>query len=138
MNVNVQTKKAEAVLRMEALVNALDLDPKLNEIKEGKRYCSNHNLVKPILQPIEDDAELLNLVKQFETKRKAYVYHVILSGASLTFLYVNDFEEDWEYDWYSPEGGYISAYVYNMLIPELSETGDVFIDSVDGIIARIA
>ena len=73
--------------------------------------------------------EQKEIVSEFEQEYYALVYHVIHNftefGELLTFFYVSDDDEEWEYDRADLKEGYACAYVKNLTDDICSEFGSV-------------
>lgn len=79
------------------------------------------------------------IVKDFEEKHNAVVYHMIHNifefGECYSILYVSQDEDEWQSDRYDIEDGYAIAYVYNKDCPEFSEFGSIGIrPSIGGLV----
>lgn len=132
---------AEAVLRMKALQDNFDLNPKiLQYLEEGKLYYSYRisGWANGCIDTIDYDERYAKAVNDFEEKTGNYVYHVIETKSMgqvrevdtgsavisylekadadpvtmLTLLYVSSDDEDWMTE--RLEGDYIAAYVMNL------------------------
>ena len=81
------------------------------------------------------------IIKQFEEKNNALVYHMIhnkfIFGECYTILYVSDDEYEWEDDIEDIKSGYVFSYVENIDDPVCSEFGSVAIKSQFGGLVRI-
>ncbi len=122
MKITREQKKAEALKRMEFL----QLHP--NTLKEFKQQnVVNYSESYGILYWL--DEKWTTLVKDFEIKHNALVYHVIHNytefGEILTLLYVSDYQKEWENDWEDLKQGYACAYVVNLDDDWCSEFGSV-------------
>ncbi len=77
-----------------------------------------------------DDEDLgdtfTGILNNFNSKYPDYhVYHMIeLGGPRLAIMYVGPIEDEWD-DERMDDEGYLSCYVYNALIPDYSEFGEV-------------
>ena len=137
MNVSMENKKAEAIKRMKALdlykpyINLFEKDNKifLSEMTGG-------------VYEFDDDEELNAKVKAFEAEHDALVYHVIRTmtqfGELYNFLYVSDYEEEWEMDNADIADGYAMAYVWNKTDEWCSEFGSIGVRGKFGGIVRTA
>lgn len=118
-----ERKKEEALLRMK----------KIGIFPETIKQFEREDLVSQSLPPIGAcywiEGEQLKRVKEFEQKYNALVYFVIHSyttiGEMESYLYVSDYEEEWETDRNDLENGSTLAYVYNLDAPECSEFGSI-------------
>ena len=91
----------------------------------------------------EIEQYLKKCVKEFEEKHNALVYAVTHEytdfGECYDFLYISDYEEDWDEMLY-PQGNmyYVFAYVWNKTDDWCSEFGTIGIRSFGGGIKRVA
>lgn len=137
MTVSKETKKAEAIKRMKMLdlynPYILSFDKKdeifMSEMTGGV-YEFNEN------------TELIDKVREFEEENNALVYHIIHTftgfGELYSFLYVSDYQEEWEMDNEDISEGYALAYVWNKDVPEFSEFGSIGVRGKFGGIIRTA
>ncbi len=132
MKITREQKKVEALKRMAFL----QLHP--NTLKEFKQNVVNYSESYGILYWL--DEKWTTLVKDFEIKHKALVYHVIHNytefGELLTLLYVGDDQDEWENDWEDLKLGYACAYVVNLDDDWCSEFGSVGIKPQFGGLVR--
>ena len=131
-----ENKKKEALKRMEKLglfkpcIKAFD---KYDELQ----------LTEPTggLYEFNDNEELNAKVKEFEAEYDALVYHVIHTytqfGELFNFLYVSDYEEEWEMDNADIEDGYAMAYVWNKSDDWMSEIGSIVVSERFGGLVRV-
>ena len=139
MKVSREIKKVEAIKRMKELglfapcINAFKRDEvQLSEPTGG-------------LYEFSSDKELTAKVQGFEKKNNALVYHVIhtpmrLDGEVMdmyNFLYVSDYQEEWEVDNADIKEGYVFAYVWNKTIDYFSEFGSIAVKGMFGGLVRI-
>lgn len=138
---NREMQKKEAIKRLELLEKEFEgqLNPDiLKNFKEGKP-CYSYvaaDGTTAYIDPIDNDPGYTELTAEFEEQHEALVYHVIVSGTMLSFLYVNSYEDEWEFQ-RKMSGGVIFAYGYNMLDPELSEFGSIQVSVRNGVLVRI-
>ena len=137
MKVSMAIKKAEAIKRMKALdlyspyIKAFEKDDEifLSEMTGGVYEFSNED-------------ELKVKVKEFEAENNALVYHVIHTftqfGELYNFLYISDYEEEWEMDNEDIAAGYALAYVWNVTDEWCSEIGSIGVRGKFGGIVRTA
>lgn len=135
MKITIEMKKQEAVARMKSL----KLYPNIiREFEEKDVINLSEN--GGILYWLSDEQK--QYVKEFEETYNTLVYHVIRSftefGELLTFLYVSDEQEEWEYDREDLKGGYTCAYVKNLDEDLFSEFGSVGIRMQFGGLVRTA
>ncbi len=134
MKVPFERKKQEALERMKMLnlfenaIRDFQQDNKVNMSECGFLYWL--------------DEEQTKMVSEFETEHNALVYHVIHNytefGELLTFFYVSDQEEEWEYDRADLKDGYACAYVKNLDEDAFSEFGSVAFKEQFGGLVRTA
>ena len=115
MNVSKEIKKAEAINRMKELGL---FAPCIKAFKRGEVQLS-----EPTggLYEFSSDKELTATVQEFEKENNALVYHVIHTPAMIdgeamdmyNFLYVSDYQEEYEMDNADIKEGYVLAYVEN-------------------------
>ena len=122
MKITMEQKKIEALERMKTL----KLYP--NVIKEfEEENVVNMSENGGFLYWLNDEQK--EIVSDFEAEHDALVYHVIHDftgfGELLTFLYVSDYEEEWEDDREDLKVGYALAYVKNLTDDYCSEFGSI-------------
>lgn len=134
MKVLFERKKQEALDRMKML----NLYP--NIIKEFQQDNTVNMSELGFLYWLTDEQK--EYVSEFETEHDALVYHVIHNytefGELLTFFYVSDQEEEWEYDRADLKDGYACAYVKNLDEDAFSEFGSVAFKEQFGGLVRTA
>ena len=135
MNITNEQKKQEALERMKML----SLYP--NIIREfEKDGIVNMSENGGFLYWLDDEQK--EFVSDFEEENNALVYHVIHNyteaGEMLTFLYVSDYEEEWEADRDDLKEGYTCAYVKNLDADWCSEFGSIGIKPQFGGLVRTA
>lgn len=135
MKTTMEQKKIEALERM----RTLKLYP--NIIKEfEKENIVNMSENGGFLYWLTDEQK--EIVSAFEAEHDALVYHVIHDftgfGELLTFFYVSDYEEEWEYDREDLKNGYACAYVKNLTDDMCSEFGSVCFKQQFGGLVRTA
>ena len=134
MKVPFERKKQEALDRMKML----NLYP--NIIKEFQQDNTVNMSELGFLYWLTDEQK--QYVSEFETEHDALVYHVIHNytefGELLTFFYVSDHEEEWEYDRADLKDGYACAYVKNLDEDAFSEFGSVAFKEQFGGLVRTA
>ena len=139
MNVSREIKKEEAIKRMKELGLFAPC------IKAFKR--DEVQLSEPTggLYEFSSDKELTAKVQEFEKENNALVYHVIhthmmLDGEEMdmyNFLYVSDYQEEWEMDQNDIKEGYALVYVWNKTIDYFSEFGSIAVKEKFGGLVRI-
>lgn len=135
MKTTNEQKKIEALERM----RTLKLYP--NIIKEfEKENVVNMSENGGFLYWLNDEQK--EIVAEFEQEHNALVYHVIHDftgfGELLTFFYVSDDDEEWEYDREDLKAGYACAYVKNLTDDMCSEFGSVCFKQQFGGLVRTA
>lgn len=135
MKTTNEQKKIEALERM----RTLKLYP--NIIKEfEKENIVNMSENGGFLYWLTDEQK--EIVSDFEAEHDALVYHVIHDftgfGELLTFFYVSDDDEEWEYDREDLKAGYACAYVKNLTDDMCSEFGSVCFKQQFGGLVRTA
>ena len=134
MNVSMEIKKQEAIDRMKTL----GIFPQtIKQFKGGQVSYSE----PPLGGNFWLDEEQKKIVKEFEEEHNALVYFAIRSytefGKLDSFLYVSDYEEEWEMDREDIVDGYVISYVYNYDIPEYSEIGSIVVQNRFGGLVRV-
>jgi hypothetical protein len=134
MTVSKETKKAEAIKRMKMLnlyTSYIEAFEKKDEI-----------FMSEMTGGVYENTELIDKVREFEEENNALVYHVIRTftgfGELYSFLYVSDYQEEWEMDNEDISEGYALAYVWNKDMPEFSEFGSIGVKGKFGGIVRTA
>ena len=78
------------------------------------------------------DGEDLERIRTIEEACDGLVYMVVRSyttdGKMDAFLFVSDYEEEWEYDHEDIQDGIVFAYVYNYDDPDFSEFGSICVE----------
>ena len=134
--VSRENKKAEAIKRMKAL----GLFKPCIKVFESRDEVQ---LTEPTggLYEFSDDAELNAKIKDFEAEYNALVYHVIHTytqfGEFYSFLFVSDYEEEWEMDNEDVKDGYAIAYVWNKSDDWCSEMGSIVVQERFGGLVRV-
>lgn len=125
-------QKLEAVKRMEKLNFSNDIIEKMkkNDIcKSLMGFCFRLN------------EEEIEMVRDWEEKTGNFVYHLTYDeydfGNCYTFLYVSEYQEEWESDRFEMNSNRICAYVKNLTVSEFSEIGFVLIIPIFEGILRI-
>lgn len=140
-NVLRENKKEEAIKRMVTLGLFKPC------IKAFTKY-DEVQLSEPTggLYEFADDVELNEKVQEFEREHDALVYHVIHSPIRIdgivmdmyNFLYVSDYEEEYDMDNDDIADGYAMAYVWNKTDDFLSEFGSIAVQERIGGLVRVA
>lgn len=140
MNISREIKKAEAINRMKELglfAPCIKVFKSRDEVQLSEQTGG--------LYEFSVDRELTAKVQEFERKNNALVYHVIhtpmrLDGEAMdmyNFLYVSDYQEEWEVDNADIKEGYVFAYVWNKTIDYFSEFGSIAVKGMFGGLVRI-
>lgn len=135
-NVSRENKKVEAINRMKVLglfypcIKSFEIRDEVqqSEITGG-------------LYEFSGDEELNAKIKEFEEEHNALVYHVIHTytqfGELYSFLFVSDYEEEWEMDNEDVKDGYAIAYVWNKSDDWMSEMGSIVVKEKFGGLVRV-
>ena len=86
---------------------------------------------------VSSHEEFSRIVREFETKYGAYVYHCLVNGDLLTMLYVGKNVEDWDQLSPAPNGDVVYAAVYNTAY-HFVEFGYIQLDRLSKTLIRIA
>lgn len=140
MNVSREIKKVEAINRMKELglfAPCIKAFKSRDEVQLSEQTGG--------LYEFSADRELTAKVQEFERKNNALVYHVIhilmrLDGEVMdmyNFLYVSDYQEEWEMDQNDIKEGYALVYVWNKTIDYFSEFGSIAVKEKFGGLVRI-
>lgn len=140
MNVSKEIKKVEAINRMKELglfAPCIKAFKSRDEVQLSEQTGG--------LYEFSADRELTAKVQEFERKNNALVYHVIhtlmrLDGEVMdmyNFLYVSDYQEEWEMDQNDIKEGYALVYVWNKTIDYFSEFGSIAVKEKFGGLVRI-
>ena len=136
MCISKETKKVEAIKRMQML--GLH-KPCITAFKNRDEVWLSEYTGG--LYEFSDNAELVEKVREFEEEYNALVYHVIHSptgfGDLYNFLYVSNYEEEWEMDNANITDGYAMAYVWNKTVDWCSEFGTIAVTERFGGIVRV-
>lgn len=132
----IEERKSEAIKRMEAL----KLDKTcINAFKKGNVWMSETKF--GALYEI-NDKNVIQKIKDFEKEHDCTVYHCIHNylefGECYSFLYVSNYEDEWESDNEDLKEGYPIVYVWNVDEEDFSEFGSIGIKSVFGGLVRTA
>lgn len=136
MQITRERKVEEAVKRMKALHISDDAIKQF--VQEGTVMVSEPPL--GALYWIDD--ELKQLVQQFEQEYNALVYLVVRCYSTLgkmdSFLYISDYDEEWEMDNEDVGAGYAMTYTHNYDAPYCSEFGSIGVKERFGGLIRTA
>ena len=109
------------------------------ESAQEKNETENYNMTEVLSKT--EDIDVTEKVMEFENKYNALVYHVIHTltefGELYHFLYVSDYDEEWEMDNDDIKDNYVMCYVWNKDIPEFSEFGTIAVRQKFGGIVRV-
>lgn len=138
MNTTREQKKSKAL----ELMKTLDIyKPYIKAFKDNDTICVFENFGGYY---IDKDSKLYDEIKNFEEENDCLVYAVTHEytdfGECYDFLFVSDYEDEWEYIIsYSDQNRHvILSYVLNNDMPDCSEFGDITIQSFGGGVRRIA
>lgn len=130
-----EDKKTEAIKRMKLLklhdnvIEEFQEEDKLN-VSEGSGFLY-----------WASDAQQ-EMARKFEAENNAVVYHIlhniVCGDEHLAFLYVSDYEDEWEYDREDLKSGYPLAYVKNLSCDFCSEFGSIGVEPSFGGLKRTA
>lgn len=136
MNISREMKKEEALKRMVALDLFL---PCIQAFKNRDEVQLSE--MTGGLYEFSDDTELVAKVKEFEEEYNALVYHVIHTftqfGELYNFLFVSDYEEEYEMEWEDLKDNYVFAYVWNKTDEWCSEFGTIAVQQKFGGLTRV-
>lgn len=124
-----QIKECLVRLKLSGLCNEVIAD-----FQQGQLYKTEQ---LGILYYVNDKEK--TVVKEFEKKNNAVVYHILHSntefGELLALLYVSRYKEEWELDRKDLEDNIALSYVYNVDCPEFSEFGSIgFVQRFGGLV----
>ena len=137
MNITIENKKAKAI----ELMKKLDIyKPYIKGFEKDNTVCFYENFGGFWAW---QEPELMEKIKAFEEKHNVLVYAVTHEytefGESYDFLYISDYEEEWDEMLYSQGNMYYAfAYVWNVDDEFCSEFGTIGIRSFGGGIKRVA
>ncbi len=130
-------KKEEAIKRMKALGL---YKPYITFFEKNDKIFMSE--MTGGVYEFDDNEELVAKVKAFEEEYDALVYHVIRTltqfGELYSFLFVSQYEEEWEMDNADIQNGYALVYVWNKTDEWCSEFGSIGIAERFGGLVRIA
>lgn len=141
MNISKEFKKDEAIKRMKELglfAPCIKAFKDRNEVQLSEATGG--------LYEFSADKELTAKVAEFEKKNNAFVYHVIHSPIKIdsefmdmySFLYVSDYEEEYEADNEDIKEGYVFTYTWNKTFDYFSEFGSIAVKPMFGGLIRIS
>lgn len=134
--VSIENKKAEAIKRMKILGLFKPCIRAFEKYDEVQLTEPNGGLYE-----FGDNEELNAKIKEFEEEHNALVYHVIHNytqfGELYSFLFVSDYEEEWEMDNEDVKDGYAVAYVWNKSDDWCSEMGSIVVQEKFGGLVRV-
>lgn len=137
-----QKQKQEALERMKLL----QIMPQVrNDFKNNDRlyYSERLNAIfNATLYWVDNKPEFVNLIKEFENKYNALVYHAQLThlefGDCLALLYVSNQEEEWSQDKRDILEGYAFSFVKNLSDEMFDDFGTIGIKPSMGGVVRTA
>ena len=136
MNISREIKKEEAIKRMEALGL---FAPCVKAFKDRNEV----QLTEPTggLYEFSSNEDLTAKVQEFENEHNALVYHVIhthtMEMDMYNFLFVSDYDDEWEMENEDIKYGYVFAYVWNTTVDYFSEFGSIAVQGRFGGLVRI-
>ena len=137
-----EKQKQEALKRMKMLKLMPEV---IKDFEKNNRvyYSERQNaMFNAVLYWLDNEDKFVELVKEFEKKHNALVYHCQLThlefGDCLSLLYVSAQEEEWEQDRQYLNEGFPIVYVANLDYEEYSEFGSIGVKPSMGGIARTA
>lgn len=140
MKITREIKKVEAIKRMKELGL---FAPCIKAFKDRNEV----QLSEPTggLYEFSADKELTTKVKEFEEQNNALVYHVIHSPIKIdgdfmdmyNFLFVSDYEEEFEVDNNDIKHGCVFTYTWNKTFDYFSEFGSIAVKPMFGGLVRI-
>lgn len=97
-----EKQKEEALVRL-SMLHVLPQVKKDFEKKDVVYYSERqNNIFNAVLYTIGEDSKYMPIIKEFEDKHNALVYHCQLThttfGDLLSMFYVSDSEDEWGYD----------------------------------------
>ena len=133
----MEIKKSEAINRMKVL----DLYKPYITLFEKDNQIFMSEMTGGVYE-FNDNEELKAKIKAFEEEHNALVYHVIHTmtsfGELYNFLYISDYQDEWEMDNEDIKDGYALAYVWNKTDEWCSEFGSIGVQGRFGGIVRVA
>jgi len=121
MKISREEKKMEAVARMKALGI---FPPTIKQFKDGDFVSVS---MPPVGAFFWTEGECLNHIRDFEEKHNALVYVVIRTYTNMgmmdSYLYVSDYQEEWDQDNEDIKNMEPLVYVYNHDMTDCSEFG---------------
>lgn len=137
MQVSLQEKKEEGIYRMKEICDTFGLGDKLVDYLKADRLYYSYSIS---MDTIDYDKRYADIVKEFESERSAYVYHVIetklQSGVVLlSLLFVSDHKEDWITE--KLEKNSIFAYSCDIEDSCFGDMGWIYLDARYGYLMRI-
>ena len=136
MNITMENKKQKAI----ELMNKLDIyKPYIKGFKDSNNVCFFEGFGGYWAW---QEPELMAKIKEFEEKYNTLVYAVTHEytdfGECYDFLYISDYEEDWDEMLY-PQGNkyYVFAYVWNKTDDWCSEFGTIAVRQKFGGLVRV-
>lgn len=137
MNITVKQKKAKAI---ELMYELNIYEPYIKGFEKDNEVCFFEGFGGFWAY---QEPELMTKIQEFEKEYNCLVYAVtheyLEFGECYDFLYIPDYEEDWEY-MFDLQGDtfYVAAYVWNKTDDWCSEFGTIGIRSYGGGIKRVA
>lgn len=113
-------------------------------LKQGVVYYSErqNEFFNATLYYVSNNENFVNIMKEFEKKTNAKVYHMQLThtsiGDMLSILYVSAYEEEWEQDKEDLKNGLAYVKVVNLDYEPYSDYGMIGVKGSFGGVARTA
>lgn len=134
MNVNKETKIAEAVTRL-----------KMMEVPVSVIEDFLHGYVMVAEPPTGEMRNITEKEKEeiatFEDKHNAIVYMIVRSytnfGQLDSWLFISDYPEEWAMEDAAIKDGIVFSWTINRDIPEFSDMGSIAYKKVDGGVVRV-
>lgn len=139
MNITREEKKIEAI----KLMSKLGIyEPYITGFNKENMICFYENHAG---YWVYQNEELANKIKEFEEEYNCLVFAVTHEytefGELYDFIYVSDYEEDWQYTIEEIKNNkdkfYVNAYVWNISDDYCSEFGTILVDANYGGLKRI-
>jgi len=128
--------RAESCKRMKALGLPDNVIKTFDE--SNKLYCSDAG------ELVEVPDDILTKAKEWMTKSKCLVYHVIHGYPPpfeeieiYDFLYTSCYKEDWTFENDILNANWVMVKSENLSIPEFSECGSIMVRNNNGVLQRI-
>ena len=134
MNVSREIKKAEAIKRMKAMHIYADA---IKQFKDDDVVMVSEPPLGGLFWLSDDEKKI---VQDFEQEHDVLVYLVVRAytnfGKMDSFLYVSNYEDEWQMEMDDIADGYVMTYTINHDMPDCSEFGSIAYKSVGGGVLR--